>query len=228
MFKVSSLAALLACAALISGCDSKAPAASAEAPAPAAAPAAPPATPATVLAALDSAGVCDLFGRSMTTKDKEGSGSGCTAVAGEGGVTLTTADGATTLLAPFAVAGTTIPVNAANASTAAQEVAAVGGFTNVGMVFVGRAPAGGLCMQVEYFAPDGGSNSLYVWRIGEAVRVPFNLNKHETKTIETYFAEPVIPAGKDGAFSIYRRENGTVLKSVKFLDCTQVPPPEAN
>ncbi|HOY76924.1 MAG TPA: hypothetical protein PLH23_04920 [Hyphomonadaceae bacterium] len=228
MTSPSILPVLAAALVLISACGNKV----AEKPvepvaAPVAAAPPPPATPAEVLAALDPAGACVLFGKALSSKEKEVDAAGCTTTAGPSEVTFATADGATKLVAAMAKPGETIATSAANTSPLATEDKAHGGFTNIGMVFIGQAPAAGLCAQVEYFAPDGGSNSLYVWRIGEPVRVPFNLNKHETKIIKTYFAEPVIAGGKSGAFAITRREPGTVLKGVTFLDCAQVPPPEA-
>lgn len=222
-----TVAGVTAAIALLSACDNKpaeAPAAPVAEAAPVASPPPPP-TAEVVLAGLDKAGLCELLGNALSAKGKVVTADGCTATAGASDITLATADGVTTLPAAFVSDGSSVTVTAANASPIAVADAR-GGFSNVGMVFAGYAPAAGLCMQVEYFAPDGSSNSLFVWRNGEPVRVQFDLNKHETKLIQTYFPEPVIAAGKSGAFAVYRREPGLILKTVNFLDCSKVPPPE--
>ncbi len=221
-----TVASLAVAIALLSACDSK-PADLPAAPEAAAAPAAPPPPPTVeaVLAGLDKAGLCVLLGNALSPKGEPVTTDGCTATAGASELTLATADGASTLPAAFVSDGSSVTVTAANASPIAVADAR-GGFSDVGMVFAGYAPVAGLCMQVEYFAPNGSSNSLFVWRIGEPVRVQFDLNKHETKLIQTYFSEPVIAGGKSGAFAVYRREPGLILKTVNFLDCSKVPPPE--
>lgn len=226
--QIRTIAGVAAIAALLAACDeSPAETAAASEPAASTAPAAPTPTVTEVLAGLDKAGLCSLLGNALSTKEKIVTAEGCAVTAGASDVMLATADGATTLPATYVSAGSSVTATAANVAPVAIADPR-GGFSNVGMVFVGHAPAAGLCMQVEYFAPDGSSNSLFVWRIGERARIQFDLNKHETKLIKTYFPEPVIAGGKSGAFAVYRREVGTTLQTANFLDCSKVPPKKSN
>ncbi len=122
MFNFFRLAAPVACLGVLAACDNSAPSVPADAVEPATPiAAAAPVTAASVLASLDADAVCDVLSMALSTKDNKVSDDGCTAVPGESGVTLTTADGVQTVLAPLALAGATVQVTAVNASSAAVE-----------------------------------------------------------------------------------------------------------
>lgn len=188
---------MAACLAAVAGCDAKpaepVAAAPVAAPAPAAPP--PPLTTAEIVAKLDNKAACKLFELAVSTVKKKIEVNVCAATAGEADVALATTDGAVTLTAPVVHDGSVVQVAAPIASAAAVENKTQGGWDNIGMVFVGEAPpAKDLCLSIDYFAPNGGANSLFVATQGAAA-APWSLASHETDWLKAQFPTPVLKAG---------------------------------
>jgi hypothetical protein len=214
---------IAACLAANTGCDSK-PAEPAEPAepvaeaAPAAAPP-PPLTTAEIVAKLDQGQLCKLFQFAISTPEKKIAGAGCSITAGASDAVITTGDGAVSLTTPVVHDGSTITVAAPIASSVAVEDKTRGGWDNIGMLFIGEAPpAKDLCMSIDYFAPNGGSNSLFVTILGSPAAA-FSLVARETEWMKGKYAEPVLKAGTSGAFALTRRELGTLVKTVSFAAC---------
>jgi hypothetical protein len=211
----------LACASLavLAACDAPAPAAPEAAPAASVTP--PPAAfdAAQAFAAVNPETLCVLFSRAVsdsTTKIKK---SDCVVSNDAAAISLATRAGTDGLTVLLAEPGVTVQLSAANASPRAVGNAANGTFSSIGLVFIGKAPASsGLCMSVEYVAPDEASNSLFVSIDPMANPERFNLKISPEIAVSVYQA-PVVPAGQIGAFALTRREERAEVKSVSFKSC---------
>lgn len=208
---------------VLSACDAPAPAA--PEPAPAAAPEAasvPPAVQkfdaAQALAAVDQKTLCVLFSRAVSDSKTKIKKSDCVVSGDAAAISLATKAGSDAITVLLAEPDTTIELSAANASPRAIANAALGTFSSIGMVFIGKAPAAGLCMSVEYVAADGASNSLFVSIDPNADPERFDLKVTPEIGVSVY-QSPVVPAGQIGAFALTRREEKAEVKSVSFKPC---------
>lgn len=222
-YSVFSVVVLLAG---LGGCDSRQPAPTEPVtPAPTAAaepikpaPVAPPSS-AQALASTDRSTFCSLFKRASSDGKKVVSGDGCLVEEQSGTLLIKSADGSSGLQVSLVGEGSIVQLTAENASARAIFNAEKGTFANAGLVFVGQAPATGLCMEVEAFSPNGKSNSLAVTRDRTQPATKFDLKTDAEKTIKADFPEPVVLPGQLAAFALSRRELETGLKSVTFRAC---------
>ncbi|HPI49237.1 MAG TPA: hypothetical protein PLH23_13280 [Hyphomonadaceae bacterium] len=208
----------------LTACDNNAPSAPvesvvAEPAAPVAAAVTPAPTVSSVLADVDVKALCALFNRAAATKAEKVTAINCVAEPASSAVALSITGGSLKLSAPLAVAGAKIPMTSDTVSSNAVEDKIHAGWSNIGAVFVGRAPDAGMCMEVEYFAPNGKSDSLFVARAGEKEAIAFSLVSNPEALQTLRFEEPVIAAGKTSSFALTRREPGVVVKSVTFMSC---------
>lgn len=212
----------LAAAALgvLSACDAPAPATPEPAPAPAASTPPPPQKfdAAQAFAAVNPDTLCVLYSRAVSDSKTKIKKSDCAVSNDASQITLATKAGADAMTVLLAEPDTTIELSAANASPRAIANAERGTFSSIGLVFIGKAPASGLCMSVDYVAPDESSNSLFVSIDPNADPERFNLKMTPEIAVSAYPA-PVVPGGQIGAFALTRREEKAEVKSVSFKPC---------
>lgn len=219
-FQTLALASLAMAA--LAGCDSKPAAPETAATEPAAAPTPPPPPPpldvASAMAAVDQKTLCGLFARASADAKVRVTGGDCVVTSGPTEIAIATKDGKSKLTVPLVEAGAVVPLTPAIVST--QSVAdANGGFSNIGAVFIGRAPASGLCMSLDYVAVDGSSNSVFVSTDPAVKGAAFDVAKTGAASGGAAFPEPVVKAGAIAAVAVSRREAGMVVKSVSFKAC---------
>lgn len=205
--------------AVLAGCD--APKAPEPAPVVEAAATPPPPKPfdgASALAAVDQAILCAMFARASTDEKVQVANDDCVVTAGSSNITIATKDGSSTLLIPLVEAGASIDLTAETASARAVPDAVHGAFENAGAVFIGRAPASGLCLMVDYFAPDAGSNSLYVLVAG-AKTDRLMVKANPEAVAQANYGLPVVAGGAIAPFAVTRREPKLALKKVTMRAC---------
>ena len=216
------LALAAATLAALSACDAKAPEPVAEAAAPVAATPPPPPPPldvATALAAIDQNDLCGLFARASTDPKVRVGGRDCVVTPGATDIGIATKDGTSKLTVQIVEAGATVQLTPAIVSTQSVEDKTHGGFSNVGAVFIGRAPASVLCESLGYVALDGSSNSVFISTDPAAKGEMFDAQKTTASGGTATFAQPVVPAGTIGAFAVTRREPGMIVRSVSVKAC---------
>ena len=208
--------------AFLSACDAKPAEAPVVAAAPEAAPAPAPPPPldaATAMAAIDQKTLCGLFARASTDDKVRVTKSDCVVTPGTTDIGVATKDGSSKLAAILVEDGSVVEFTPATVSTQSTPNATHGGFSNIGVVFIGRAPASGLCMSIEYLAPSGTANSAFVSFDPDAKGAVLDVGVSADKLASTTFAEPVVKGGAISVFSLSRREAGLVIKSARFKAC---------
>ena len=216
---ITRVAFAAAALSLLSACDAPAPATPEPAPEAAAAPPPPqPFNAAQALAAVNPDTLCVLYSRAVSDSKTKIKKSDCAVSSDASHITLATKSGADPITVLLAEPGTTIQLTPANASPRAIASEARGAFSSIGAVFIGKAPASGLCLSVEYFAADESSNSLFVSIDPNADPERFNLKITPEIAVSAY-PTPVVPAGQTGAFALTRREEQAEVKSISFKPC---------